>query len=199
MRADLRTMLQTGARPRIGVDAMSPCPTSRQSMPLLDRLEPLAQQVGAVNTVVKAADGKLVGRNTDVAGFLEPLDRSTSPAALFPHGASNRNRRRCTGDRFGSRKRGLHPRASRDGTGPRPTPCWRNWTQAGNTMQHRSTHFAAATDFVFDDRKGCCDLVVNASPAGNERQAAAALRLESCSAGFDCLRYRHGPRGYTIF
>ena len=48
-------------------------PHKQAIMPLLDRLEPLAKQVGAVNTVVKAADGKLVGRNTDVAGFLEPL------------------------------------------------------------------------------------------------------------------------------
>ena len=27
-------------------------------------------------------------------------------------------------------------------------------------------HFAAPTDFAFDDREGCCDLVINASPLG---------------------------------
>ena len=48
-------------------------PHKETVMPLLARIEPLARQVGAVNTVVKAKDGALVGRNTDVAGFLEPL------------------------------------------------------------------------------------------------------------------------------
>ncbi len=33
-------------------------------------------------------------------------------------------------------------------------------------------HFAAATDFDFDDREGCCDLVVNASPLGMRGQPA---------------------------
>ena len=38
----------------------------------LDRIEPDAQAIGAVNTVV-VEDGRLVGTNTDMAGFLEPL------------------------------------------------------------------------------------------------------------------------------
>lgn len=38
----------------------------------LDRLDPLAAQVGAVNTIVPEAGG-LAGYNTDVPGFLEPL------------------------------------------------------------------------------------------------------------------------------
>ena len=42
-------------------------------MALLDRIDPLAARVGAVNTVVRGADGALTGYNTDVAGFLEPL------------------------------------------------------------------------------------------------------------------------------
>ena len=31
-------------------------------------------------------------------------------------------------------------------------------------------HFAAPTDFAFDDREGCCDLVINASPLGMRGQ-----------------------------
>jgi shikimate dehydrogenase len=31
-------------------------------------------------------------------------------------------------------------------------------------------HFAESTDFAFDDREGCCDLVVNASPLGMRGQ-----------------------------
>jgi len=47
-------------------------PHKQAIMPLLDRLDPLAGQVGAVNTVVPV-DGQLVGFNTDVDGVAEPL------------------------------------------------------------------------------------------------------------------------------
>ena len=39
----------------------------------LDRLDPWAESVGAVNTIVKA-DGRLVGHNTDGHGFLKSLE-----------------------------------------------------------------------------------------------------------------------------
>lgn len=41
-------------------------------MPLLDEIDDAARAIGAVNTV-EFADGKLIGRNTDSAGFLAPL------------------------------------------------------------------------------------------------------------------------------
>ncbi len=41
-------------------------------MPLLDRIDPFAKKVGAVNTVV-AENGKYVGYNTDVEGFADAL------------------------------------------------------------------------------------------------------------------------------
>jgi len=45
--------------------------------PLLDRCTPRAEAIGAVNTIVCRADGSgtvaLIGDNTDVEGFLEPL------------------------------------------------------------------------------------------------------------------------------
>lgn len=47
----------------------------------LDELDPVAQAVGAVNTVVVRADGRLWGTNSDVAGFMEPL------AGVDPAGA----------------------------------------------------------------------------------------------------------------
>jgi 3-dehydroquinate dehydratase/shikimate dehydrogenase len=50
---------------------------------ILDELEnsdPLTKQVGACNTVVRAADGKLYGFNTDVAGILVPLEQRMSLA-----------------------------------------------------------------------------------------------------------------------
>ncbi len=47
-------------------------PLKRVVLPLLDRIEPLARQVGAANTVVFAAAQRL-GYNTDVAGMVNAL------------------------------------------------------------------------------------------------------------------------------
>lgn len=47
-------------------------PHKQAVIPLLDRLDPLAERIGAVNTVV-AEGGALVGYNSDAPGFLEPL------------------------------------------------------------------------------------------------------------------------------
>lgn len=44
----------------------------------LDRVDPLSQKIGAVNTVVRTSEGKLLGFNTDVAGILNPLERRLS-------------------------------------------------------------------------------------------------------------------------
>jgi len=48
-------------------------------LPLLDRLDPLAEKIGAVNTIVNDA-GVLTGYNTDAAGFLQALrEKDTEP------------------------------------------------------------------------------------------------------------------------
>jgi shikimate dehydrogenase len=41
-------------------------------IPLLDKLDPLAEKIGAVNTIVNN-NGVLTGYNTDATGFLQPL------------------------------------------------------------------------------------------------------------------------------
>ena len=46
-------------------------PHKEKAMSFMDRLDPLALRVGAVNTVVVADDGMLEGYNTDVFGFWE--------------------------------------------------------------------------------------------------------------------------------
>jgi shikimate dehydrogenase len=45
-------------------------------IPLLDRVHPDAARIGAVNTVIKHADGSLEGRNSDGFGFLAHLKAS---------------------------------------------------------------------------------------------------------------------------
>ena len=48
-------------------------PHKQVVMPLLDELEPGAQAIGAVNTIVVEPDGRLTGHNTDWSGFLADL------------------------------------------------------------------------------------------------------------------------------
>jgi shikimate dehydrogenase len=50
-------------------------------IPLLDRLDPAAEVIGAVNCVVHR-DGELVGYNTDGKGFLQSLSAIRPPADL---------------------------------------------------------------------------------------------------------------------
>ena len=53
-------------------------------VPLLDRLEPSAERSGAVNTVRRESDGRLVGLNTDGLGFL----LSVRDAGIDPAGST---------------------------------------------------------------------------------------------------------------
>jgi 3-dehydroquinate dehydratase/shikimate dehydrogenase len=50
-------------------------PLKQDVMPLLQRTDPLSAKIGAVNTVLRAQDGKFYGFNTDVAGVVAPLER----------------------------------------------------------------------------------------------------------------------------
>jgi len=55
-------------------------PHKQAVMAVLDEVEPLAQRIGAVNTVV-VRDGRLCGYNTDVAGALRSIEE-TLPAGI---------------------------------------------------------------------------------------------------------------------
>jgi shikimate dehydrogenase len=56
-------------------------PHKQRVMSLLDEVEPDARRIGAVNSVAADGDGRLVGFNTDVLGFLAGL-RSCHPGDL---------------------------------------------------------------------------------------------------------------------
>lgn len=51
-------------------------PHKRTVMPICDRIDPLADRIGAVNTIVAGVDGSLTGSNTDAFGFVENLRQS---------------------------------------------------------------------------------------------------------------------------
>src|SRR5712691_2004515 len=53
-------------------------PHKQLALSIVDRVEPLARRIGAMNTVIVASDGSLEGRNTDVYGFRESL-RDSAP------------------------------------------------------------------------------------------------------------------------
>ncbi|MGA7156913.1 MAG: shikimate dehydrogenase [Acidobacteriaceae bacterium] len=53
-------------------------PLKQDVMPMLERTDPLSAKIGAVNTILRAQDGKFYGFNTDVAGIISPLERRMS-------------------------------------------------------------------------------------------------------------------------
>ena len=75
----------------------------------LDDCDPLAAEIGAVNTVVVRGDGKLYGYNTDYVGVLRALERTNSPArqprADFWRGRRRARRCLCAGARRSHRLR----------------------------------------------------------------------------------------------
>ncbi|RLB19717.1 MAG: shikimate dehydrogenase [Deltaproteobacteria bacterium] len=67
-----------GAR-AMGIRGLSvTIPYKSDIIPLLDRVDPIAEKIGAVNTVVNR-DGSLVGYNTDAAGAIDALREVVDP------------------------------------------------------------------------------------------------------------------------
>jgi shikimate dehydrogenase len=72
-------------------------PHKLEALRLVDRVDPLARRIGAVNTVVVEADGALAGFNTDGYGFIESLREmrkdwkpGTSPVVVLGAGGGAR-------------------------------------------------------------------------------------------------------------
>jgi shikimate dehydrogenase len=81
---DLPTALK--ALPKLGFRGCNlTLPHKEAALALLDRIDPAAKRIGAVNTVVVAEDGTLDGRNTDVTGFIENL-KASAPSFDFRGG-----------------------------------------------------------------------------------------------------------------
>lgn len=51
-------------------------PYKKAVIPFLDELTPVAERLGAVNTIVRKSDGHLLGHNTDYFGFQSMAERS---------------------------------------------------------------------------------------------------------------------------
>ncbi len=155
-------------------------------IPHLARLDPLAKRIGAVNTIVREEDGSLTGYNTDAAGFLEPLRAELGRQHYF-----RMARVLGTG---GAARAILAGLLQHDVTivlaGRDPQKARAMLDELAQGAEHYVTdlaHFAEPTDFAFDDREGCFDLVVNASPLGMEGNPP--LRLD----------FSHVPPGSVIY
>lgn len=161
-------------------------PHKQAIMPLLDRLDPLAARIGAVNTVVRESDGSLTGYNTDAAGFLEPLAPWLDQTHLF-------RMARVLGT--GGAARAIVAALSDRGcvvvlAGRDPAKARALLDEIAKGTDHHAVdiaHFAPPTDFAFDDRAQCLDLIVNASPLGMAGQPALA---------FD---FSHAPPGSVVY
>lgn len=51
-------------------------PYKKAVIPFLDALSPIARELGAVNTIVRREDGRLIGHNTDFFGFSSMLEHT---------------------------------------------------------------------------------------------------------------------------
>ncbi|ABC64690.1 shikimate dehydrogenase family protein [Erythrobacter litoralis] len=157
-------------------------PHKQAVLPLLDRLDPTAEKIGAVNTVVRSDDGVLTGYNTDVVGFLEPLRDELSGHHLF-------RMTRVIGT--GGAARAIVAGLAGEGftivlAGRDPEKAARLLEELGGPTEHFNpplSHFAEATDFAFDDREQCLDLVVNASPLGMAGQPPLAFAISHAPPG----------------
>ena len=156
-------------------------PHKQAVLPLLDRLDPLAKRIGAVNTIVRE-NGALAGYNTDAGGFLEPLRPLLERRHLF-------RMARVLGT--GGAARAIVAALAEEGVvivlaGRDPAKARALLDELDPGGEHHATNldpFAEPTDFAFDDREGCFDLVVNASPLGMTGQPPLALDLSHVPPG----------------
>ena len=145
-------------------------PLKQTVQPHLHSVEEPAASIGAVNTICPVSDRSLAGQNTDVAGFLEPLRRELGRSHYF-------RMARVLGT--GGAARAIVSGLAAEGftivlAGRDPAKARAILDALAPNGEHHAVdiaHFAEPTDFPFDDRDGCCDLVVNASPLGMRGQA----------------------------
>lgn len=148
----------------------------------LDRLDPLVARIGAVNAILREQDGTLAGHNTDAAGFLEPLRRLLERKHLF-------RMARVLGTGGAARAivaalAAQHVVIVLAGRDPAKARALLDELDPGG--EHHAVdlaHFAEPTQFAFDDRAGCFDLIVNASPLGMAGQPALTFDLSHAPPG----------------
>jgi shikimate dehydrogenase len=172
-------------------------PHKQTVMPLLDRIDPPADAIGAVNTILPLGERRLAGTNTDAAGFLEPLKDDLATTHYFrmariigTGGAARAIIAALAGHGFMLVVAGRDPakaRALLDELAPK-----------GEHHAIALAHFADPTDFAFDDREACLDLVINASLLGMQGQAALAFDWSHAPPGSIAYDIVTAPRDTAL-
>ncbi len=148
-------------------------PHKREALAIADSAADQAHRIGAANTLVR--DGaKITAHNTDAPGFLEPLRDQLTKQHLF-------RMARILGT--GGAARAIITALYDAGftlvvAGRDPDKARRLLDELAPLGEHHAVHldhFARPTDFAFDDRQGCLDLIVNASPLGMRGQSQLAF------------------------
>lgn len=143
-------------------------PLKHEALARADLAHSVSKRIGVSNTLVpsKAKDSPQIGAfNTDGAGFLEPLQEELAKKHYFriarvlgTGGAARAIITALYDEGFTLVLAGRNldkARAMLDELAPE-----------GDHHTVALEHFASPTDFAFDDREGCLDLIVNASPLG---------------------------------
>lgn len=150
-----------------------------------DRIDDRAKRIGAVNTMAREVaylQDRIVGYNTDYEGFLEPLRPWLSQSHLF-----RMARILGTGGAARAVIAALADHgfvlvvAGRDTA--RAQALLDELAPGGEHHVAPLDHFAEGTDFPFDDRAGCLDLVVNTTPLGMAGQPPLAFDLSHAPPG----------------
>jgi shikimate dehydrogenase len=153
-------------------------PHKEALIPLLDALDPAAREIGAVNTVLKQ-DGRLVGANTDAAGFGRALAEAgytpgTGEAVMLGAGGAAR----AVGCALLTA--GVQHLAIFNRDAPRATALASALTGAGPTPGSRVDAFALDAPEL-DAHLARCELLVNTTAIGM-RPGECLLRPEQVPA-----------------
>jgi 3-dehydroquinate dehydratase/shikimate dehydrogenase len=140
-------------------------PYKQAILPHLDNTDAHTAQVGACNTVVRGAEGKLYGFNTDITGVIRPLEQrlSIEKARVLVLGAGGAARAAV----FGLRERGAE--------------VWilnRTSVKAQKLARQAKAKTIKRTDL----RKISFDVIINATPVGMGNTRDCPLRDEEIQA-----------------
>ncbi len=142
-------------------------PYKEEMVDHLDNTEPVADKIGAVNTVVRAQDGKLYGFNTDVAGVVRPLERrlTLNTAKILVIGAGGAARAAV----FGLKERGAEVFISN------------RTSSAGQKLAKKAKAKFVTTAQL---RKMQFDAIVNATPVGMGNSKQSPLSEKELNAKY---------------
>src|SRR5215218_9962135 len=147
-------------------------PHKEAVMALLDEIEPAAQAIGAVNTIVRQDDGRLVAHNTDLYGFMRSLrEAGCEPAGMTVVMLGTGGAARAVGT-------GLSEGGVREITlaGRSPANLGSTTARIGRAGGGKVGLRALPWNDADELKKACleADLIVNCTPVGTAGSASAA-------------------------